>query len=48
MELAIQDLVWQLPKCYTDTLCKQKSAAVYHHVYDSYYGAGQSVYAVAG
>jgi type I restriction enzyme R subunit len=48
VELAIQDLVWQLPKCYTDTLCKQKSAAVYQHVYDSYYGAGQSVYAVAG
>jgi len=48
VELAIQDLVWQLPKCYTDTLCKQKSTAVYQHVYDSYYGAGQSVYAVAG
>ncbi len=48
VELAIQDLVWQLPKCYTDTLCQQKSAAVYQHVYDSYYGAGQSVYAVAG
>jgi type I restriction enzyme R subunit len=48
VELAIQDLVWQLPKCYTDTLCKQKSAAIYQHVYDSYYGAGQSVYAVAG
>jgi type I restriction enzyme R subunit len=46
VELAIQDLVWRLPKCYTDTLCKQKSADVYQHVYDSYYGAGQSVYAV--
>jgi type I restriction enzyme R subunit len=48
VELAIQDLVWQLPKCYTDTLCKQKSADVYQHVYDSYYGAGQSAYAVVG
>jgi type I restriction enzyme R subunit len=48
VELAIQDLVWQLPKCYTDTLCKQKSADVYQHIYDSYYGAGQSVYAMAG
>jgi type I restriction enzyme R subunit len=48
VELAIQDLVWQLPKCYTETLCEQKSTAVYQHVYDSYYGAGQSVYAVVG
>jgi type I restriction enzyme R subunit len=47
-ELVIQNLVWQLPTCYTDTLCKQKSADVYQHVYDSYCGAGQSVYAVAG
>jgi len=48
VELAIQDLVWRLPECYTDTLCRQKSAAVYQHVYDSYYGAGRSVYAAVG
>jgi len=48
VQLAIQDLVWRLPRCYTDTLCEQKSTAVYQHVYDSYYGAGQSVYAVMG
>jgi type I restriction enzyme R subunit len=47
VQLAIQDLVWKLPRCYTDALCEQKSTAVYQHVYDSYYGAGQSVYAAA-
>ncbi|MBU0704648.1 MAG: type I restriction endonuclease subunit R, partial [Chloroflexi bacterium] len=47
VQLAIQDLVWRLPRCYTDKLCQQKSAAVYQHVYDSYYGAGQSIYRAA-
>ncbi len=47
VQLAIQELVWQLPKCYTDTLCEQKSVAVYQHIYDGYYGAGRSVYAMA-
>jgi hypothetical protein len=27
---------------------QQKSGQVYQHVYDNYWGAGQSVYAVVG
>jgi len=33
-----------LPKTYTPQLFEQKSSAVFQHVYDAYYGAGQSVY----
>jgi len=33
-----------LPKAYTPALFEQKSAAVFQHVYDAYYGAGRSVY----
>jgi len=36
-----------LPKVYTPELFGQKTAAVFQHVYDAYYGAGRSVYAVA-
>jgi type I restriction enzyme R subunit len=34
-----------LPKAYTPELFEQKSAAVFQHVYDAYYGAGRSIYA---
>jgi type I restriction enzyme R subunit len=37
----------RLPKAYTPALFEQKSTAVFQHVYDSYYGAGRSVYATA-
>ena len=33
-----------LPECYTEELFSQKSAVVYQHVYDSYYGEGKSIY----
>ncbi len=33
-----------LPSRYDSTLFNQKSAAVFQHVYDAYYGAGRSVY----
>jgi type I restriction enzyme R subunit len=36
-----------LPKVYTPELFEQKTTAVFQHVYDAYYGAGRSVYAVA-
>ena len=36
-----------LPGAYTPELFEQKSTAVFQHVYDAYYGAGQSVYAAA-
>jgi type I restriction enzyme R subunit len=36
-----------LPKAYTPELFEQKTTAIFQHVYDAYYGAGRSVYAVA-
>jgi type I restriction enzyme R subunit len=36
-----------LPRAYTPELFEQKTAAVFQHVYDCYYGAGGSVYAAA-
>ena len=36
-----------LPRAYTPELFEQKTAAVFQHVYDAYYGAGRSVYAAA-
>ena len=47
VRVAIEDTIWRLPECYTDEMCRQKSAQVYQHVYDNYWGAGQSVYAMA-
>ncbi|MCD4672449.1 MAG: HsdR family type I site-specific deoxyribonuclease, partial [Anaerolineaceae bacterium] len=38
----------QLPQAYTPELFEQKTTAVFQHVYESYYGDGRSVYAVAG
>ena len=34
-----------LPQTYTPELFTQKTTAVFEHVYDAYYGAGQSIYA---
>ncbi|MCQ1537466.1 type I restriction endonuclease subunit R [Methanocalculus taiwanensis] len=34
-----------LPDAYTPELYEEKTIAVFQHVYDAYYGAGQSVYA---
>jgi type I restriction enzyme R subunit len=36
-----------LPTAYTPELYEQKSAAIFQHVYDAYYGAGRSVYPAA-
>ncbi|MBW2002168.1 MAG: type I restriction endonuclease subunit R, partial [Deltaproteobacteria bacterium] len=36
-----------LPQSYTPKLYQKKCDAVYHHVYESYYGAGKSVYALS-
>ena len=36
-----------LPRAYTPELFRQKSTAVFQHVYDAYYGSGRSVYAAA-
>ncbi len=34
-----------LPEIYTTELYEEKTAAIFQHVYDAYFGAGQSVYA---
>ncbi len=36
-----------LPKPYTPNLYREKCDAIYQHIYDSYYGAGQSIYSIA-
>ena len=36
----------ELPRTYTPEIFKEKCDEVFHHVYDSYYGAGRSVYEV--
>ena len=36
-----------LPRTYTPEIYKEKCTVVYQHVYDSYYGAGKSIYAPA-
>ena len=48
VRLAIEDILYeQLPERYSGELCDRKRDDVYQHVYSSYWGAGQSVYAVA-
>ena len=42
-----QQVLDQLPPAFTPNLYKEKCAVVYQHVYDSYQGAGNSVYSVA-
>ncbi|MBW1612542.1 MAG: type I restriction endonuclease subunit R [Deltaproteobacteria bacterium] len=48
VRVTIEKLLDQgLPGAYTPELFEQKTAAIFQHIYDSYYGAGRSVYAVA-
>ncbi len=42
--VAIQEVLENLPQKYSDDDYRVKCEAVYQHVYDSYYGAGRSVY----
>jgi type I restriction enzyme, R subunit len=44
----IQSLLDQeLPQAYTPDLYRQKCGQVYQHIYDSYFGAGKSIYSAA-
>jgi len=47
VRLFIEELIWQLPERYTEKMCQQKSVQIYQHIYDNYWGAGQSIYAMA-
>lgn len=43
----IQDVLDALPDTYSDDLYDKKCGQVFEHVYESYWGDGQSKYAVA-
>ena len=44
VQVAIEEGLANLPNAYDSDLFQQKLGAVYQHIYDNYYGAGQSVY----
>ena len=47
VKLAIEETLDQLPESYSPSLYERKCLDVYQHIYDSYYGQGQSIYAQA-
>ena len=47
VQVAIEEGLSTLPDAYDGELFQQKIGAVYQHIYENYYGAGQSVYARA-
>ena len=47
VRLCVEEILDQLPPVYTTELYQRKCELVYHHIYDSYYGPGKSVYALA-
>ena len=42
--LTVQQVLDELPRAYTSAIYQRKCDEVYQHIYDSYYGRGQSVY----
>jgi type I restriction enzyme R subunit len=47
VRLTIEQILDQLPAPFVKDLYKEKCDRIYQHVYDSYYGAGQSIYPIA-
>ena len=47
VRLTIEETLDQLPTAFDKTLYQQKCDLVYQHVYESYYGEGESVYGSA-
>ena len=47
VRLTIDEILDELPECYEPKIYDQKCEAVYHHIYESYYGDGNSIYGVA-
>ncbi len=47
VQVTIEEGLAELPDAYDAELFQQKLGAVYQHIYDHYYGAGQSIYARA-
>lgn len=48
VQVTIEEWLDRLPPAYEQDLWRQKVQQVYTHVYENYYGAGQSVYASLG
>lgn len=48
VQLAIQQVLDQLPDLYDPALYEEKCSLVYQHVYDSYWGENKSVYSTPG
>ena len=44
VQMTIEQVLDKLPEAFTPELYQQKCEVVYQHVYDSYYGASQSLY----
>ena len=47
VRLTIEETLDYLPRTYTKELYAAKCALIYQHVFDSYFGAGRSIYAQA-
>ena len=47
VKITIQTILDELPECYEQAIYDQKCETVYQHIYDSYYGYGNSVYDAA-
>lgn len=48
VQLQIETILDKLPEVYDKNLFNQKCQLIYQHVYDSYFGAGKSIYGAAG
>ena len=44
VQLTVDEILDELPKCYSQEVYHRKCAVVYQHIYESYYGAGKSIY----
>ena len=47
VRLTIDEILDELPDCYEPKIYDQKCEEVYQHIYESYYGDGNSIYGVA-
>ena len=47
VRVSIEETLDLLPRIYTPELYQNKCDVIYQHVYDSYFGQGQSVYALS-
>ena len=47
VRLTVNEILDGLPECYTLQIYDQRCEAVYQHIYESYYGDGNSIYGVA-